>query len=75
LPCIFHACYESLEQLPPDHLLDEAESDVAGLNKRVYGYCSPALQIPSALASRLGINSDGADARREPSSDTTSEQI
>lgn len=50
LPCIAHACYENVADLPPDELLEKSEAQVAKLNRRVYGKdmaCSP---IPLAIA-------------------------
>jgi len=37
LPCIHHACYENETDLPPDELLETAETDVSRLNTRTYG--------------------------------------
>lgn len=74
MPCIFHACYERREDLPPPDLLDNVELDVAGLNRNAYGSYEPVMPIPAALAFRLDLNSNAADGRREPSSDRASEQ-
>ncbi|MEZ5307243.1 MAG: hypothetical protein R2684_08880 [Pyrinomonadaceae bacterium] len=37
LPCINHACYENLEDVPGEELLDEAEKAISAMNTRVYG--------------------------------------
>lgn len=37
LPCIAHACYERVEDLPPDELLAVREAAIGRLNRRVYG--------------------------------------
>lgn len=50
-PCIAHACYERREDLPPDELLDSAETAIAELNKRVYGKVEPPIAIPLAAGS------------------------
>ncbi|QYO66213.1 hypothetical protein [Leptolyngbya sp. 7M] len=49
LPCIVHACYERREDLPPDELLENAESRIARLNARVYGDRSLPCPIPVAI--------------------------
>ena len=59
--CIHHACYEQRRDLPPDHLLEEHEQEVADLNKRVYGKDSVPLPIPIALSLILE-NSGAPDA-------------
>lgn len=48
LPCIFHACYENREDMPPLRLLYEAEAQVARLNQRVY--MRPTIYKPIYLA-------------------------
>ena len=52
LPCIAHACYEREADLPPDELLDERETEIAELNRKVYGREEAAVPIPVAIASR-----------------------
>lgn len=74
LPCIFHACYENFEDLPPHALLDDAEDALRKLNKRVYGSEPIAASIPAALAARMHSISNAANGRREPSSDKASVQ-
>ncbi|MBX3291485.1 MAG: hypothetical protein KF881_01185 [Acidobacteria bacterium] len=73
MPCIFHACYESRDDLPPEELLDDAEAAVADLNTKTYGV-GTMLPIPTALANTLRTNSNAADGRRAPSSDRASER-
>ena len=51
LPCIAHACYERKEDLPPDELLTERETQIAELNRRVYGRAEAPLPIPLVIAS------------------------
>jgi hypothetical protein len=51
LPCIAHACYERIEDLPPDDLLTEREMRVAEINLRVYGKAEPPVPIPVAIVS------------------------
>ena len=36
-PCIAHACYENIEDLPPEELLAAVESKIERLNRRTYG--------------------------------------
>lgn len=36
-PCISHACYENVADLPPDDLQTAIETRIERLNKRVYG--------------------------------------
>lgn len=36
-PCIQHACYERLEDLPPDELETEVEQKIERLNQQTYG--------------------------------------
>ena len=48
LPCIAHACYERIEDLPPDELLTERENEIERLNRRVYGR-STLLPLPVAI--------------------------
>jgi hypothetical protein len=49
LPCIHHACYEKKDDLPPDDLLDKAESSVERLNQKVYGSAQVLLPLPIAI--------------------------
>ncbi len=49
LPCIQHACYETAADLPPDELLDDAETAVDALNRRVYRSPQPFLPLPVAI--------------------------
>ncbi len=49
LPCIYHACYENKEDLPPDELLEKAELAVERLNQRVYGRQQTLLPLPVAI--------------------------
>jgi hypothetical protein len=37
VPCIQHACYERLEDLPPDELQTETEEKIERLNVKTYG--------------------------------------
>lgn len=52
LPCIAHACYERKEDLPPDELLTEKETEIANLNERVYGELT-LLPLPVAVKQNL----------------------
>jgi hypothetical protein len=74
MPCIFHACYERKDQIPPDEMLDAAEAAAAFLNARTYGAVRMPLPIPVALAGMLAINSNAEAVRQAPSSDTASER-
>lgn len=49
LPCIAHACYERKEDLPPDELLSERETEIDELNWHVYGRSQPFIPIHSAV--------------------------
>ena len=49
LPCIAHACYDRKEDLPPEELLLEWETEIAELNRRVYGKNELPLPIPIAM--------------------------
>ena len=49
LPCIAHACYERKEDLPPDDLLAERETEIDALNRQVYGRRHPQTPIHTAL--------------------------
>jgi hypothetical protein len=52
LPCIAHACYERKEDLPPDELLTEKETEIVNLNERVYGELT-LLPLPVAVKQNL----------------------
>jgi hypothetical protein len=75
LPCIFHACYERQEDLPPDNLLEEREQEVSRLNRRVYGVETMLTPLPVGLLSLIdGMGhprptSGRANVHREPSSE------
>ena len=45
-PCIFHACYENKEDLPPDELQEEIENQIERLNKRTYRNAWTWLPLP-----------------------------
>lgn len=49
LPCIMHACYENKTDLPPDELLDDAETAVARLNVNTYGRATTLMSLPAAV--------------------------
>jgi hypothetical protein len=49
LPCIAHACYEKKSDLPPEHLLREAEGRVFTVNQRTYSGNTFPLPLPVAL--------------------------
>lgn len=49
LPCIAHACYDRKEDLPPEELLLERETEIAELNRRVYGKNELPVPIPLAV--------------------------
>lgn len=49
LPCIHHACYENVKDLPPDSLLDDYQKKVARLNSRTFGNVWALDPIPVAL--------------------------
>lgn len=48
--CIVHACYDSPNDLPPDELLNDAETEIERLNRRVYRGPNAAKPIPLFLA-------------------------
>ena len=50
-PCIAHACYERREDLPPDELLNSAETAIETLNIQTYGKRVSPLAIPLAVNS------------------------
>lgn len=45
-PCIQHACYENLEDLPPDELQTENENAIEHLNAKTYGKNWSWLPLP-----------------------------
>ena len=49
LPCIHHACYESVADLPPDEILETAEAKIERLNSRTFGNAWNWQPIPVAL--------------------------
>ncbi len=51
LPCIFHACYENKEDLPPDELLTEQEGRVERLNRLTYSGPAKWEPLPVAVMS------------------------
>jgi hypothetical protein len=53
LPCIFHACYERAEDLPPDELMEEAEAAAGKLNARVYRQPAKWLSLPVGIIENL----------------------
>lgn len=46
VPCIQHACYERLEDLPPDELQSETEEKIERLNEQTYKNFSQWLPLP-----------------------------
>jgi hypothetical protein len=48
-PCITHACYERVEDLPPEELLEAEEQRIETLNRQVYGTSKPWLPLPLAI--------------------------
>ncbi len=50
VPCITHACYENVADLPPGKLQSEQEKRIDALNQRTYGRLNPWLPIPLALS-------------------------
>ncbi|MBL8182760.1 MAG: hypothetical protein JNL64_14240 [Blastocatellia bacterium] len=55
LPCIAHACYSSPNDLPPDELLDAAETKVERLNERTYARSQPLVLLPVAISGRSSM--------------------
>lgn len=53
LPCIHQACYEVKEDLPPDTLLESAETRTTRLNQRVFGNSWGLESIPEAIGRRF----------------------
>lgn len=51
VPCIQHACYERLEDLPPDELRVETEEKIERLNERTYKQFPLWLPLPIWLRS------------------------
>ena len=49
LPCIAHACYRRVSDLPPDDLLDAAEQNVDALNRLAYGKGTLLVPIPLTI--------------------------
>ena len=49
VPCVQHACYERIEDVPPDSLVDETEIKLDDLTRRTYGRSLPSQPIPIAL--------------------------
>ncbi len=47
--CIIHACYDSKDDLPPDHLQDEYDTRIDRLNRLTYGRDASNLPLPLAL--------------------------
>lgn len=59
LPCIQHACYDREEDLPPDDLLSEKETQIDRLNRRVYGGPQGLMPLPIAVKKVSGIVDNG----------------
>jgi len=49
VPCITHACYENIADLPPDELQTEQEKRIDDLNTQTYGRRHPWLPLPLAI--------------------------
>jgi len=49
LPCIHHACYERVSDLPPDEILESGEAKIERLNSRAFGNAWNWMPIPVAL--------------------------
>ncbi|HEX8286568.1 MAG TPA: hypothetical protein VF556_01145 [Pyrinomonadaceae bacterium] len=49
-PCVLHACYENKEDLPPDELQTEAESQIEKLNEQTYKIFPQWLPLPVWLS-------------------------
>ncbi len=45
-PCIQHACYENLKDLPPDKLQSDTENAIERLNSKTYGHNWAWLPLP-----------------------------
>ena len=52
IPCIAHACYERREDLPPDALQTETETNIERLDKHTYKKFSRWLSLPVRLQSQ-----------------------
>jgi len=52
IPCITHACYENVADLPPDELQAEQERLIDDLNDRTYGPATRWLPLPLAIRRR-----------------------
>ncbi len=50
LPCIAHACYERREDLPPDALQTETETNIERLNEKTYKKFPRWLPLPVYLS-------------------------
>lgn len=50
VPCITHACYERREDLPPDELQSETESEIEKLNEKTYRKFTRWLPLPVYLS-------------------------
>lgn len=50
IPCIAHACYERREDLPPDELQTEAETQIEHLNEQTYKKFPRWLPLPVYLS-------------------------
>lgn len=53
VPCIQHACYERLEDLPPDELQSEAEEKIERLNEQTYRQPPRWLPLPVYLSEKV----------------------
>lgn len=51
VPCTMHACYENVEDLPPNELQIEQELKIDDLNARTYGRRDAWLPLPVAIRS------------------------
>lgn len=49
VPCMMHACYDDVADLPPEELQDEQEAKIARLNKQTYGVNDENLPLPLAV--------------------------
>lgn len=49
VPCIMHACYENVADLPPDEIQIEQEKLIDDLNTRTYGRTTRWLPLPLAI--------------------------
>ncbi len=53
-PCIQHACYENISDLPPDELQTSVESKIERLNDQIYGNAWNWLPLPVWLSKLAG---------------------